>query len=162
MTDPTPGAALLPGPLLAIDLGLRSGFAVYSSDGRLRRYGSKHYGSRTTLRRGAQAMVRILAPSHAVLEGGGEIAQVWLGVLTRAGVDATVISAHEWRADLLPRSEGEPDPKKPALAEAVRIVGADGARGPRTFRHDAAEAILIGLWWVRKHGWRSVKAEDTR
>ena len=64
--------------LLAEDLGLRTGLALYGPDGRLLWYRSQHYGTRTSLRRGAHSLLDACPDvSHLVLEGGGPIADIW-------------------------------------------------------------------------------------
>src|SRR4051812_27112729 len=65
--------------LLAVDLGLRTGLALYSSDGRLRWYRSQHYGKRASLRRGVHGLFDAEPDvTLLVLEGGGPIAEIWV------------------------------------------------------------------------------------
>ena len=71
-----------PGPaerhLLAVDLGLRTGLAIYGPDGRLKSYRSKHFGSNSELRRGVSTIVNECPPLAWVwLEGGGDLALIW-------------------------------------------------------------------------------------
>ena len=64
--------------LLAVDLGVRTGLAVYGDDGRLLRYRSQNFGSAVRLRRALPALLegeRGLA--LLVIEGGGALADAW-------------------------------------------------------------------------------------
>ena len=36
---------------------------------------------------------------------------------------------------------------------AKKVIGWSGAKRPTSLRHDAAEAILAGLWGMLKIGW---------
>jgi hypothetical protein len=40
-----------------------------------------------------------------------------------------------------------------ATGMAERVIAGSGLRRPTAPRHDAAEAILIGLWGVIEQGW---------
>ena len=61
--------------LLAVDMGLRTGLALYGPDGRLQWYRSKHFASRAELRRGVTSILREAPPLAWIwLEGGGDIA----------------------------------------------------------------------------------------
>jgi len=65
------------------------------------------------------------------------------------------VSAEEWRSlFLLPREQrsGE-QAKRVADTIARRVVEWSDAPRPTSLRHDAAEAILIGLWGVMRVGW---------
>ena len=64
--------------LLAVDLGLRTGLALFGEDGRLRWYRSQNFGSTPRLRRGAHGIF-VANPEVAVvvLEGGGPLAGLW-------------------------------------------------------------------------------------
>ncbi|MDH4028074.1 MAG: hypothetical protein OEU95_04510, partial [Nitrospirota bacterium] len=60
------------GTLLAVDLGLKTGLALYEQDGRLRWCRSKNYGTAAMLKRGVTALLGSIPDiSFLVLEGGG-------------------------------------------------------------------------------------------
>ncbi len=142
--------------LLAVDLGLRTGFALYGDDGRLRSYRSQNYGSVPRLRRGAAGVLSELPELTAlVLEGGGVVAEVWESEAKRRALPAYVISAEVWRQRLLYAREQRSGAKAKETADelARRIIIWSGAPRPTSLRHDAAEAILIGLWGVLELGW---------
>lgn len=142
--------------LLAIDLGLRIGFSLFDRDGRLVRYGSRHFGTRSQLRTGLRAM---LADSgHVtvlVLEGGGDVATPWLAEARRRGLHVLQTDAGRWREKLLLPREQRPglDAKKPADTLARAVIAELGTRRPTSLRHDAAEAVLIGVWGLLEIGW---------
>src|SRR5678815_1934862 len=75
--------------LLAVDLGLRCGWAAFDETGRLLGYGSRHYGNRSALRK---AIPQILGAyphlARLVVEGGGELYSPW-------AVSYTHLRAHE-------------------------------------------------------------------
>lgn len=62
--SPTDSAGASPEPLdspaprlLAVDLGLRSGLALYGRDGRLREYRSQNFGSQSRLKRAVPSVL---------------------------------------------------------------------------------------------------------
>ena len=64
--------------LLAVDLGIRSGLALYNQDGRLRWYRSKNFGNTAQLRRGVRTILGELPDlAWLILEGGGDLAEIW-------------------------------------------------------------------------------------
>jgi hypothetical protein len=135
--------------LLAVDLGLRCGWAAFSEAGRLISYGSRHFGSRTMLRK---AIPRILEEYPRlvllVVEGGGDLFVPWQKEAARRGVAVQQVMGEEWRqAILLPsqRRSGK-DAKAAADGVAREVIERSGAKKPTSLRHDAAEAILVGAW----------------
>lgn len=148
--------------LLAVDLGLRTGLALYGADGRLRWYRSQNFGSNARLKRGAFGVLKDLpGVEHLVLEGGGTLAELWAKEGERRGIGVRTVDAETWRRALLyprERRSGE-EAKAAADTLARRVIEWSGAARPTSLRHDAAEAILVGLWGVLRVGWlRSVPA----
>jgi len=143
--------------LLAVDLGLRTGLALYGRDGRLRTYRSQNLGTRTRLRRAAAGVLAdVDGLERVVLEGGGDLAELWKAAAERAGLRARVIDAGVWRqALLLPRDQRTgADAKAAADGLARAVIAWSGAPRPKgALRHDAAEAIAVGLWGVLDAGW---------
>jgi hypothetical protein len=142
--------------LLAVDLGIRTGLALYGGDGRLISYRSKNFGTAASLRRGAaRVLTETPGLQWVVLEGGGPLAELWAGEATRRGLSVRRISAEEWRSRLLyPRQQRDRRHAKDSAGDlARRIIEWSGAKRPTSLRHDAAEAILIGLWAVLELGW---------
>jgi hypothetical protein len=142
--------------LLAVDLGLRMGLAWYRSDGTLRAYRSQHVPNRSVLRRAAFGMLREADDlSHLYLEGGGALESIWAKEGAKVGARVRSIQAGVWRRDLLlprQRRSGR-DAKQEADTLAREVIAWSGAPKPTSLRHDAAEAILVGLWGVIQTGW---------
>jgi hypothetical protein len=142
--------------LLAVDVGLHTGLAGYGRDGRLVWYRSTNFGARPRLKAGVRSLlsadpgVRRLA-----IEGGGDLAVVWEREAERRGIQVMRISAEEWRDRLLlprERTSGEAAKRK-ALDAARLVIEWSGAKRPTSLTHDAAEAVLVGLYAVLKAGW---------
>lgn len=142
--------------LLSIDLGLRCGFATYSSTGQLLRYRSTNFGSVSRLRSAAWNIVKDNGPPEVmVLEGDRKLASIWSRVAKRMDCQVITVAPETWRAQLLvarQRRSGQ-DAKDSADHLARAIIDWSDAPGPTSLRHDAAEAILIGLWGVMHVGW---------
>ena len=135
--------------LLAVDLGLRSGWAAFGAAGRLLAYGSRHYGTRAMLRKAIpQILGEYPALATLVVEGGGELFIPWQKEAARRGLAVRQVMGEEWRKSvLLPyqRKSGK-DAKAAADGVAREVIEKSGAKRPTSLRHDAAEAILVGVW----------------
>jgi len=142
--------------LLAVDLGLKTGLALYGEDGKLRWYRSKNFGTTARLKRAVYSLLKEV-PGLAVLviEGGGEIAEIWEHEAQKQGIALRRITAEDWRKRLLYRREQRTGAmaKERAVQLADAVIAWSGLRRPTAPRHDAAEAILIGLWGVIEQGW---------
>jgi len=142
--------------LLAIDMGLRTGLALYAKDGRLAWYRSQNFGSPARLKRGAYSILNDLPDvTHVVIEGGGHLADIWEKESIRRGIEVIRIRAEVWREKLLyPRQQRSgAQAKRTADEVARRVIDWFSAPKPTSLRHDAAEAILVGLWAVVELGW---------
>ena len=143
--------------LLAVDLGLRTGLAWFDRAGRLTAYRSRHFGSLTQLRPAIRSWLTDAdaAPSWLVLEGGGPIADAWTSEADRHAIDTVRVAARDWRADLLlPREQRDGrSAKHHADRRARQVIEWSAAPKPTSLRHDAAEAILLGLWATLHLGW---------
>jgi hypothetical protein len=142
--------------LLGVDLGLRMGIACYGDDGRLRWVRSQNLGSRARLKRAVATYLR--EPDDlrwVVVEGGGDLAVPWVREAEKLGIGVHVISAERWRRDLLYDRERRTGEQAKAHADALAraVVAWSGVGGLTSLRHDAAEAVLVGLWGVREVGW---------
>lgn len=142
--------------LLAIDLGLRTGLALYGKNGRLLWYRSSNFGTPARMKRGVHAIMEDLPCLHRmVLEGGGPLAEIWRREALKRDLTLRLISAEDWRPVLLYSREQRTGPQAKTSADdlARRVIAWSGAPRPTSLRHDAAEAILIGLWGVIDCGW---------
>ena len=142
--------------LLAVDLGLKTGLALYAGNGRLVWYRSTNFGTMTRLKRGAFAVLNTIPDlAWMVLEGGGDIAEVWEKEAEKRRIVVRRIGAELWRKHLLYIREQRTGKlaKRNAGELARRVIEWSGAPRPTSLRHDAAEAILIGLWGVVDAEW---------
>lgn len=142
--------------LLAIDLGLRAGFALYGEDGRLRWYRSTNFGTRTRLRRAVPALLdEVYDLAWVVAEGDRGLYEVWAREALRRGAEGRLIGAERWRPALYYAREhrGRAVAKETAGILARQVIEWSGAPRPTSLQHHAAEAILIGLWGVIEVGW---------
>lgn len=142
--------------LLAVDLGVRTGLAVFGDDGRLRSYCSRNFGNAVRLRRALPAIIEGVADiSCLILEGGGHLAELWEREAARLGLAVRCVPAETWRARLLYQRDQRTGSQAKRAADqlARRVIEWSGAARPTSLRHDAAEAILIGLWAVLELGW---------
>ena len=142
--------------LLAVDVGIRTGLAVFRDDGRLIWYRSQNFGAAARLKRAIPALLHdAFDPAYVVLEGGGPLVEHWTTLSERHGARVLRVSAEEWRSFfLLPREQrsGE-QAKRGADGVARRVIEWSNAPRPTALRHDAAEAILIGVWGALQVGW---------
>jgi hypothetical protein len=142
--------------LLAIDLGLRSGMALYNAQGRLVSYRSQHYGNVAQLKRAVQRTLSDMEGlAWIVTEGDYTLAAIWERAAMKQGVRVQRVSAETWRRGLLlPREQTcASEAKKHATHLARRIIDWSEAPKATSLRHDAAEAICVGLWAVQRMGW---------
>jgi len=149
--------------LLAVDLGLKTGLALFEGQGKLLWYRSHNYGTTERLKRAVPKLMNGI-PDLAVIviEGGGNLATVWAKEAERRGITSLQISAREWRLLFLYSREQRSgvEAKSYAGETARKVIDWSNAPRPTSLRHDAAEAIMIGLWGVLHMGWLSKLPED--
>jgi hypothetical protein len=146
------------GRLVAVDLGLRTGLAVFGPEGRLERHASRHFRNRSALRAGADALLREIDDLEVlVVEGDRTLAVAWERHVARRGARTLTVTPEVWRARLLhPRERRDTRTAKAAADTLARsAIEHLGDAAPTSLRHDAAEAVLIGLWGVLEVGWLS-------
>jgi hypothetical protein len=142
--------------LLGVDLGLRSGFALYGRDGRLVRFSSLSFGTRARLRRGVWSVLSQHEDVEVVVvEGDRALGHTWLKAAEKRGARGRFVAPETWRERLLlPREQRSgADAKRHADEVARAVIEWSGAKRPTSLRHDVAEAICIGLWGVLEEGW---------
>ena len=89
--------------LLAVDLGLRTGLALYGHDGRLRWYRSQNFGARSRLKRGVHGLLNDLPDVALLILEGGSLAEPWRSEAERRTVAVRQIDAATWRRALSAR-----------------------------------------------------------
>lgn len=146
------------GNLLAVDLGLRAGLALYGPEGRLRWYRSTHFGTMTKLKQGLRTVLSQAAPlAWLYAEGDRHHFELWAKEAQRQGARVRPVAPEVWRPLLLLLRERRTgaDAKLTATAVAREIIRWSNAPAPTSLRHDAAEAILIGLFGAIECGYLS-------
>jgi hypothetical protein len=91
-----------------------------------------------------------------VIEGGGPLLGPWRAEAERRGLVVQAVSAEEWRGlFLLPREQDGGTARLKAVADrlARRVIAWGEGPRPTSLRHDAAEAVLVGLWGLLVAGW---------
>ena len=144
--------------LLAVDLGLRAGLALYRRDGCLLWYRSTNFGSAGRLRLAVGGILEQIENLQAVvLEGGGALATVWQRECLRRGLCCRAIAAETWqRMLLIPRQQlSARQAKQSADGLAREVIERLALKQPTALRHDASEAVLIGLYAVLQGGWQT-------
>jgi len=142
--------------LLAVDLGVRTGLALFGRDGHLLWYRSRNFGTAARLKQAVRGIVeRTPEVEWLVLEGGGPIADIWRQAAARRGIRIVQVAAERWRNALFyaRQHRAGPQAKRSAVLMARRVIEWSGAVRPTSLRDDAAEAILIGLWGLLEVGW---------
>jgi hypothetical protein len=142
--------------ILAVDLGLKTGLALYGEDGKLRWYRSKNFSTTARLKRAVYGILKnIPGLAMLVIEGGGGLAEIWEHEAQKRGIAVRRITAEDWRKTILFSREQRSGSmaKESAVQLAEAVIFWSGLTRPTAPRHDAAEAILIGLWGVLEAGW---------
>ena len=100
-----------------------------------------------------------------MLEGGGDLAEVWKAAGLRRELRVRIMDAGVWRRGLLlPRERRTGKLSKEAAdAYARRIITWSGAANPKgALKHDVAEAICIGFWACVEAGWVDGVPDEVR
>ena len=142
--------------LLALDLGLRFGWATYTQERSLIAYGSQHCAGRSQLKRLAyQAIQRLPLDSYVFVEGGGSLLKLWQTPTERRLLNFYALHAEEWRIEVLAfkHRQRSTDAKTEAIKQARPLIFSQSGQRSTSLRHDAAEAILMGWWALYRIGW---------
>lgn len=142
--------------LLAVDAGIRTGLALYSQEGKLVWYRSHNMGSISSLRKAVYHLLKsVECLSYLVVEGGGPITSAWLHTATKLGIEALQTDAGIWRKEIfsMGKYRNSNIAKESAIRLAHQIILLSEAPSYNLPTHDAAEAILIGLWGCKKINW---------
>ena len=94
----------------------------------------------------------------------GQLVGYWEREAARRGIGTRQIAAEDWRERFFdPRDRRDRHvAKQSADALARRVIAWSGAPRPTSLRHDAAEAILVGLWGVLDAGWLDRLPDEVR
>lgn len=142
--------------LLAIDLGVRTGWATYDENGFLIDFGSHNYGNAGRLKKAAYPFLRQFTDlQYLIIEGGGKLTKYWKNAAHNQSIKVIQTHAHVWRDYLFRKKHiTHTNPmKKHAEDEARGLIEKSNLSQPKNITHDAAEAILTGYWACKKLGW---------
>ena len=141
--------------LLAVDLGLKTAWSLWNCEGRLIRYDSRRFSSKTKLKSGVWSILGEMLPIDIVVaEGDPKLAKVWFSC--HREWETELVQATDWRPDVFPsrlRRTGS-EAKESAMELATELARGNGCGPTKPLHHDLAEAILLGYWAVLKRGWR--------
>jgi hypothetical protein len=149
--------------LLAIDLGLRAGLAVYGDDGRLSSYSSRNFGTRSRLKIAIPGVLEAVPElKYVVVEGDRSMGEWWAKGAERFGARTLFVTAETWRPRLLLPREQHSGVEAKRFADRLsrKVILWSGAKAPTSLKEDAAEAILIGLWGVLAVRWLAKLPSD--
>ncbi len=140
-----------PEALLAIDLGLRCGFAVFEVDGELLSYRSTHFPNRKALKDAAWGILKDIPNLvHVIVEGDKNLAEIWRKAAEKQGMSFEIVPPEVWRADMLTKNQRGDAQTAKANADRIAleiIEESDTAPAPKVeLTNDVCEAILIGAW----------------
>ena len=90
--------------------------------------------------------------SQLIIEGGGDLVEIWRKTAQKRGIKVSVVQATTWRKDLLLSRQQRTGKQAKQVADelAREIIEQSGTARPTSLRHDAAEATLVG-WWATGH-----------
>jgi hypothetical protein len=137
--------------LLAVDLGLSTGIAVFDEKGDLCRARSHHLPDKSSFRRWVSAILREFPEiQYVIIEGGGDLAEIWKKALSKKNIRLKLINAGAWRQEfLLPREQRSgSQSKEVAIEMAKELIRNSPVKNKGPLRHDTAEAIMTGLYGV--------------
>jgi Icc-related predicted phosphoesterase len=149
------------GCLLAVDLGLRTGTAVFDRNGTILAVDTWHFRDHDALRKGLQNLFETHNISHVVIEGeDGKLFGTWRQAVERLdqSVHLARVIADDWRRVLLTNKERRDARKAKSAAGLIAkqlLVLQNSSSVPVTKKlsADAAEALLVGHYSVRLLGW---------
>ncbi len=145
-----------PAHLLAVDLGLHTGLALFSAEPQLLWYRSHHLPNPQKLKKMIASLLRQSPqPAYIYIEGGGQLAELWSKEAARLAIPIKQIQAEQWRRQLFfdRQHANGPLAKREADGLARQVIDRLGIKQPTGLRHDTAEAILIGLYGLLELNW---------
>jgi len=141
--------------LLAVDVGLHTGLALFSAEPRLLWYRSHHFSSPAKLKKVIGKLLRETPPTYLLLEGGGPLAELWIQEAEKLAITSQQIHAQQWRDRLFyaRQHRSGSQAKREADGLARQVIERLGGKKPTSLRHDTAEAILIGVFGLLQLEW---------
>ena len=142
--------------LLSIDLGVKTGFAMFNSQSELLWFRSHNFGNKARLKKAIPWVLNLEDEmDYIVIEGGGPLRKLWDAQLEKRNISVMHIMAEDWRSELLFDREQRKGKKAKefAVRYAENFLTKTSAKKTNELNVNAAEAILIGIWAMKKLGW---------
>lgn len=149
--------------LLAVDVGLYTGLALFNRNAQLLWYRSHHPAGAPQLKRLVAKQLRTPPrPTHIYYEGGGPLAAIWEKEAVALSLMPVQVQAQQWRQRLFHARQHSSSAvaKREALLMAHKTIHTLGGKKPTSLRHDTAEAILIGVYALLELGWLERLPDD--
>ena len=147
--------------LLAVDLGLRTGTAIFDSKGSVLAIESYRFNDHDSLDRGLTEILSTHAITHVVIEGEDrKLYYIWRKAIENfEGIQLARVVADDWRRMLLLKKEMRDARKAKSAAGLIakQILKNNEKLQGKKLSADAAEALLVGLYAVRVLGWVKTK-----
>jgi predicted phosphodiesterase len=146
-----------PRRLLAVDLGLRTGAALFDEDGKLLRLDSCRFVDPEGLEQGLEDLIIKSCVTHVVIEGEDrKLYNIWKNAIEKLPGDVKMarVVADDWRHDFLLKKEQKFAHKAKEAASLIAkqfLAGTDYETVKLSV--DAHEAVLIGHYSLRVLGW---------
>jgi hypothetical protein len=117
---------------------------------------SQNFGNKARLKKAIPWILNLEDEiDYIVIEGGGPLRKLWDAQLEKRNISVMNIMAEDWRKDLL--LDREQRKGKNAKAYAIRYaenyLTKTALKKTSELNVNAAEAILIGIWAMKKLGW---------
>ena len=146
-----------PRRLLAVDLGLRTGAALFDHNGKILRVSSCHFVNPDALKQGLVDLIMKSGVTHVVIEGEDrKLYNIWKKAIEQLPGDVNIarVIADDWRKDFLLKKERMNAFKAKEAASLIAkqfLVGTEYETAKLSV--DAHEAVLIGHHSLRVLGW---------
>lgn len=137
--------------ILAVDLGVKTGMALFEASGEPVWVRSSNFGNATRLKKAVPGFLDALPErSILVMEGGGTMGEIWKKEAKKHSISIVQIHAGEWRKDIFYQRDQRSgvSAKNNALQLAMQILRKSGIPAPKSMTDDAAEAFLVGYWFI--------------
>lgn len=129
---------------------------MFNSRGEMLWFRSQNFGNKARLKKAIPWVLNLEDEmDYIVIEGGGPLRKIWDAQLEKRHIDVMHIMAEDWRSELLLDREQRKGKKAKmyAIQYAENFLIKTAAKKTSTLNVNAAEAILIGIWAMKKLGW---------
>lgn len=139
------------GYLLSVDLGIKTGLALFDKKGCLIWCRSHNFGDAQRLKRAVHNILEELSGlRYLVIEGGGRLAEAWKKEADKRGISVIETTAETWRSEFFTskKQRNAKTAKASAVKLATELLKDTDSAYKKNLNHNTAEAVLIGLWAV--------------